>query len=652
MIYKILEQIHFMEVGFGEASYKMGNGGVFKYKEKIVWREKLQNISSIKEENGVVIKAMVKDIKLELLLRYENKKLTVEFTNGNPRINRVWLRIPSNNEEKIYGCGESFTHFNLKGNKVRIWVAEHQNLNRMIKKFLGRKILRRGDNHIGNFEKYDSYYVQPTFVSSQKYFLHVDTNCYCEFDFRKDDYTTLMIREIPKAIVIGEGDTFEELLQNLSSVLGRQPKMPEWIYNGTILGVQGGKDVLLQKINSAKNAGVKISGVWCQDWEGVRITAFGKQLMWNWEYDNNLYPNLEETIKELEKENIKFLGYINPFLAVEGDLYKEASEAGYVVKNTKGENYMVTITTFPAAMVDLTNPAAVEWIKNIIKNNMIKVGLKGWMADFGEYMPTDAVVYSGEKGDEIHNSWPALWAKINREAIEEENMLGEIFFFTRAGYTDTIRYSTMMWNGDQHVNFSYDDGLASVIPATLSLGMSGYGLVHSDIGGYTTMLDMKRSKDLFIRWTELCAFSPLMRGHEGNRPDDNIQFDADKDSLYYYSKMSNVYSSLSPYIKALVEENALKGIPVMRPLFMYYDEDRAFDEKYQYLLGRDMLVAPVIDKNENSKMVYLPDDNWIHLWSGKEYKGGSYNISAPYGEPPVFYRKDSKFKDLFNSLRE
>ena len=122
-------------------------------------------------------------------------------------------------------------------------------------------------------------------------------------------------------------------------------------------------------------------------------------------------------MKEWKEKGVRFLGYINPFMAIEKELYAYASKQGYCVKDREGKDYLVTITTFPAAMIDFTNPAAYEWYKNLIKENMIGIGMGGWMADFGEYLPVDAVLYSGEDPQLIHNRWPAIWAKLNREAI-------------------------------------------------------------------------------------------------------------------------------------------------------------------------------------------------------------------------------------------
>ncbi len=338
-----------------------------------------------------------------------------------------------------------------------------------------------------------------------------------------------------------------------------------------------------------------------------------------------------------------------PFLAIEKDLYKEASEKGYCVKDKAGKDYLVKITTFPAAMLDFTNPDACEWIKGIIKKNMIDLGMGGWMADFGEYLPMDCVLSNGESPEDWHNSWPAVWARLNREAIEECGVQDDVFFFTRAGYTGTVSQSAMMWTGDQHVDWSVDDGLPSVIPATLSLAMSGFGLTHSDVGGYTTIMSMTRSKELLMRWEEMNAFSPLFRSHEGNQPSRNVQFDADEELLAQLSRTSRMHAALKPYLKKLVKENAEKAVPVMRPLFYHYEEDEAYTEKTEYLLGRDVLVAPIIKEGAASRSVYLPEDNWVHIFSGRQYFGGVQDVDAPMGMPPVFVRKNSPDYELLMS---
>ncbi len=629
-----------IQVGNGENTYSMSHGS-FKIKEALSEKKfvKLTNIAN--SDESALISTNFGDIQLDI---EQGRRIRVTFS-GFADFNRLWITLPSEKEECLYGSGEVFSEFNLKGKHANVWVAEHINALQIGKKLIKQVVGIKNTTRKQAFKKYETYYAQPTFISSKKYFFHSLTTARAEFDFTKDNETVIKTDQIA-GFYIGFGESFEDLMNNLSCVLGRQPELPDWVFDGHILGIQGGTDTLLSKIKTAQDAGIPVNGAWIQDWEGRRVTAVGKQLCWNWEWDSELYPALDEKIKELGEKGIKVLGYINPFLAVEKPLYKEASEKGYTVKNKEGKDYYVTITTFPAAMIDLTNPDAWEWIKGVIKKNMIEFGLGGWMADFGEYLPTDCVLYSGEDPELVHNTWPARWAQVNREAVEEAGKLGEIMFFTRAGYSATPKYSTMMWCGDNHTDFSIDFGLPSVIPAMLSLTCCGFGLSHSDVGGYTSFFNLKRSEELYMRWCEMNAFTPVMRGHEGLNPDLNAQHDASEKVLSHNAKYAQLHAKLKPYIKAAVKKNAEDGLAVIRPLFFHYDEKEAYEEAYEYLLGRDILVAPVLKQGAVTREVYLPEDEWVHLWSGKEYRGGHHLVSAPIGEIPVFIRKGAEVLEL------
>ena len=641
-------------VGCGDASYAMSHGR-FRFKENVKTKYACYLTDAVVSATGaeLLFNAKENDIAVKVIFSVCGDRLDVHFDTSACRepLNRMWLRLPASADEHVYGGGEVFSEFDLRGQKLRVWVAEHTNPAAISRKILRESLTGKQPRHKDAFGSYETYYAQPTFISGRKYFFHSDATAYCAFDFKHKTFHELEIRQIAD-LHVGFADSFYGLSALLADLLGRQPALPDWVYDGSILGIQGGTDIVEQKIAATEHYHTKVAGVWCQDWEGRRITAFGKQLMWNWQWDAQLYPGLDREIEKLHAKGIKFLDYINPFLAVEKEMYQYASAHGYCVKDKHGRDYLVKITTFPAAMVDLTNPDAWEWLKGVIKTNMIDFGLDGWMADFGEYLPTDSVLFSGEDPEIVHCTWPARWAKLNREAVEEAGKLGEIMFFTRAGHTDTVKYSTMMWNGDQHTDWSYDCGLPSVIPASLSLAVCGFGLSHSDIGGYITFPPMQRSPELFIRWSELSAFTPVMRSHEGNKPDENAQFDATETVLTVHAKMSRVHFALKPYIKAMVQKNTDAGIPVMRPLFFAYDEEPAYTESTEYLFGDDLLVAPVLEEGVSARTVYLPADRWVNIWDQKEYAGGTFTIKAPLGQPPVFYKKDSPYAQLFAVLKE
>lgn len=644
------EKFPLFYVGVGENTYEMSHGN-FNIQKFYGCKVPLKKFNVLENNEGTFkIRFYNEELFLDCLFELSDEHIKINLLDHSEGLNRLWINIPADVNEEIYGCGEQYSYLNLRGKRVPLWVSEQgvgRNKRDLITHFANYKDDAGGD-------WYTTYFPQPTFVSSKNYYCIVYDYSYMEFDFTHKDFHQLEIHNIPSAISFGIGKTLLESVKLLTKEIGTPTMLPDWVYDGVIVGLQGGTEVVIPKIENALNKGLKIAGMWIQDWEGKRVTAFGKQLMWNWVYDNNMYPYLPKTIEELKGKGIRTLGYINPFLALEGSLYKEASEKGLLVRKPDGSEYHVVVTTFPAAVLDLTNPKTREWIKNVIKSNMIGIGLSGWMADFGEYLPTDAVLYDGAPAELYHNRYPVEWAKINRQAVEEAGKIGEIVFFMRAGNLGSGKYSTLFWHGDQMVNWSKDDGLPSVIVAAQSMSMSGLSLTHSDIGGYTTLAKnvpeivwTKRTKELFMRWAEQATFTPVMRTHEGNWPDENWQFDSDEETLLHFARMSKVHSILKPYIKTLVEEYVSNYKPIFMPLKMLYPIENSEKYKYEYLFGEDMLIAPVIEPNATEWEVHLPPDNWVHLWSGEEYTGGTYKISAPIGYPPVFYKTTSKFKDIF-----
>lgn len=648
--YRMLANME-LAIGNGFNRFIM-NRGSFTYNRIYTWRRTLKRVGYEPRMDGftlVYIDPRTKKF-YSLDVKEEKSVFRISMRPCSPEINRFWISLPSDSKEHFYGTGETYSTFDLKGVKARIFVAEHQNTNRISRKIVRERVRGTNPDKILRFSQYESYYVQPTVVSSKKYCIHADSVRYMSFNFRHAPRTIMQFQERPSFSLM-YGNSYEALSKLLNKELGSYGSLPDWIYDGSILAIQEGSDAVDTRLQKALDTGIKVNGVWSQDWCGCRRTGFGYQVMWNWEADETLYPNLKEKIQEWNAKGVHFLGYINPFMAIEKPLYQYASKHGYCVKDKKGKDYLVTITTFPAAMIDFTNPEAYEWYKGLIKNNMIGIGMSGWMADFGEYLPTDCVLYSGQNPEDMHNQWPAIWARLNKEAIEETNTKDKVFCFMRAGYTGSIKDCGMMWTGDQHVDWSMDDGLPSVIPAMLSLGMSGQTISHSDAGGYTTIMHMTRSKELLMRWIEMNAFSPLLRLHEGNQPSRNVQFDGDDEILKHLAKMTEIHIALKPYLKKL-EEEAVNGIPMVRPLLYYYE---GFDRtKDKYLLGRDLLVVPILKAGSLKRDVTFPNETWVDLYTGKEYSSGTYSIKAGIGHIPVFYRKHAEMldKEIIETIRE
>jgi alpha-glucosidase len=371
-------------------------------------------------------------------------------------------------------------------------------------------------------------------------------------------------------------------------------------------------------------------------------------------------------VADLAQEGIAVGVYINPFLIDKlpdrGDkqrhLFLEAEKQGFLVKNKDLEPYFITNTNFSHGLVDLSNSDARQWFKSIIKDEVLGSGAKFWMADFGEAAPFDGTFASKESGLSYHNQYPVDWVKVNREAIDEAGLAGEAWFFNRAGFLKTPQHSTGMWLGDQNTTWNENDGMPSALKGIVSAGFSGFSLNHSDIGGYTSIaffhpiveflgMGFRRSSELLFRWMEMNAFTPIFRTHEGNQPDKNAQFYTDEETRTTFSYWAKIYATLADYRQQLQKEATTKGYPLVRHLILHYPDDpNVCRLETQFLLGSEFLIAPVMQSRKNSIQVYFPTGEWVHFWSGKIYglphQGTYQQVSAPLGQPAVFYCRGSE----------
>jgi len=570
----------------------------------------------------------------------------LRFKSSDEEYNRFWIRFEADDDERVYGLGEQMSYFNLRGRDFPILTSEPG---------VGRDktsyttFLADAKDKAGG-DYYNTNYPEPSFISSKNYWCHVDTTAYGVMNFKQKTFHELGFFEVPRRIILNKQDSLIETVKSFSNFVGSLPSQPEWVHDGVILGLQGGSDLVDSYVQRALKAGVKVSGVWAQDWQGIYNTSFGQRLYWNWEWNEERYPNLPKIIKDYEKKGIKYLGYINPNVVKGGSQYIEGKAKGYLALTKEGQVYDVDYGEFDCGIVDLTNPAAFEWFKEIIQVNMIDFGLKGWMADFAEYLPMDCVLYNGIDAKIMHNYWPVLWARCNYKAVEERGMLGEILYFMRAGAHGIQNYCVSLWAGDQLVEWSRHDGMPTVISGALSSGMMGNPYHHSDIGGYTSLHGCRRSKELFERWLELGTFSSLMRTHEGNRPKENFQFYEDSDTLDLMRRYTEIRLALKPYFRAVDIEGSVhgSGLPMQRPLVLYNEDDpETYSMQHEFLVGEDLLVAPVMEQGETELVVYLPEGKWIHMWTQEVYKKGYYKIDAPIGYIPAFYKDESKYKEVF-----
>jgi len=275
------------------------------------------------------------------------------------------------------------------------------------------------------------------------------------------------------------------------------------------------------------------------------------------------------------------------------------------------------------------------------------------MSDFGEYIPYDARLWSGESAAEVHNAFPGLWAQTCREAQREAGRDGDVVFWSRSASPTSPRWATSFWAGDQLTVWDAYDGLASALRGMLSGGLSGMSVTHADLGGYTMIddpgLKVLRSKELLFRWMEMGAFSDsIFRSHPGNLPNRSAQVYSDDESLLVLSRTARMHAALWPYRKQLLQRAAARGTPPLRYTFYEYPADPvAWNLSAQFLLGPELLVAPVLHPNVSTVRLYLPRGRWMHLWTERvieaEARSGNGSGSwidahAPLGRPAAYFR--------------
>lgn len=652
--------IGFLAVAETDYTFEESRGS-FTLKDKIFDKTHahlLQNIELIGSQLKVSskLKSNTNSVLVNLFFKpISERELGFEIKVGDENYNRVFLQYASNAEERFYGFGEQYSHFNHKGNFVPILVNE-QGIGRgditdpIINLVLGNST---GDD-------YTSYKVTPQYITSQLRSLFIENYEFSSFNLMENNRVELTVfsSEIMGRILYGKNPI--ELIETYTAFCGRMSELPDWIMEGAILGVQGGTQKVYKVWNDLKSQNTPVAAFWLQDWEGQRTTVIGKQLWWNWELDNDRYPGWDRMRDSMLKEDVRLMGYINPFIVqVFGEKenyrrnqFKEANDNNFLVTNRNNRPYMVQNTSFSSGILDISNPDCEEWLKDIIKDELLGRGMYGWMADFAEALPFDGNIQFPEGPKVYHNKYPEEWVRINREAIQEVGLDGEIIFFSRAAYRGSPKYCTLFWEGDQITDWGQNDGIKSAITGLMSGGMSGFSLNHSDIGGYLSInypipfiTKITRTFELARRWAEMNAFSVVYRTHEGADPDNNFQVYQDEQSIAHFAKWAKVFKALAFYRKELVREASINGLPVVRHPFIHFHEDvNVYDiRNEQFMFGSELMVAPVLNPGVNSLNVYLPQGVWIDLWTLAEYNstGQSYTISNLQDKPAVFYPKGS-----------
>ncbi|MDN5893136.1 MAG: alpha-glucosidase [Nocardioides sp.] len=573
---------------------------------------------------------------------------------GDDSVDAVGLVSGRTRHAGVHGFGEQFTDFDLDGRLLPIVVRE-QGVGRGTQPLT---FLADLTNHGAGGTEDMTYAAWSSFVTEDLRGVRldpdlVDSHAFAVADTRDPARVGLELWSPHLRAELTSGADPVGLLAAQNRQIGEdtRPTLAPWTQRGSIVGLQGGTDMVRREVAELKEAGAEISGVWLQDWTGQRTTSFGDRLWWTWQLDEERYPGWKGLVADLAAQGIRTTTYVNPFLTDAGskdgprirNLREEAKAAGFLVEDADGAPYELDQGGFDASLVDLTDPAARRWFAQVIADEVLADGVSGFMADFGEGLPFDAVLAEGDPAF-AHNRWPQLWAKTVRKACRLAGKPDCVTWF-RSGSLGMGRDAPLFWNGDQLVDFGSEDGLASALLGTLSAGVSGWPLVHSDIGGYTSidakLRDYTRAPDLLQRWAEYAAFGAVMRTHEGNRPAVNAQVYDSPKSEQAFARMTRIFAALAPYRRSVLAEATRTGVPAIRHGWLVVPGTRAAEVDTQFFLGNSILVAPVFEADATTVEITFPPGNWVHVLTGEEYDGDrTTTVDAPLGTPAAFIRKD------------
>ena len=490
-------------------------------------------------------------------------------------------------DEKIFGCGESFTRLDKRGQKVVLCVRDA----------MGAQSQRM-------------YKPIPVFLSSRGYGMFVHTSTPTTFDFGQDfDQSNVIYTgddELDLFIFLG---TPKQVLEEYTAVTGRSPVPPVWSFGLWMSRITYNSEEQVRDV-AAKLREHKIPA------DVIHLDTGWFETDWqcDFKFDKTRFPDPAKMISDLAKQGYRISMWQLPYFTSKNALFPDAAEKGYFVKNQGGQR------PFEDGIIDMSNPAAQDWYRGLL-SGLLKLNVGAIKVDFGEDAPLEGVYASGRTGWYEHNLYPLRYNKLVSDLTNETS--GERIIWARSAWAGSQRYP-LHWGGDAE---NTDSAMAATLRAGLSFGLSGFTYWSHDAGGFVG----KAPRDLYRRWLPFSALSSHTRCH-GAPPREPWEYD--EEFTDDFRRTIEMRYQLLPYIYAEARHSSDHGYPMMRPLFFEFHTDpTSWLVEDQYMLGSKLLVAPLFEEGD-SRNVYLPPGDWIDFQSGQTYLGGKWHTIAA-GPVPI-----------------
>ncbi len=551
--------------------------------------------------------------------------LEVEAREFKPIIGgdyQLTMRFESNPEEKLYGMGQYQQKFlNVKGAELEL---AHRNSQASV----------------------------PFALSSLGYGFLWNNPAIGRVSFNKN-ITTWEVQSTKKLDYwITAGDTPAEIEEAYADATGKVPMMPEYGLGFWQCKLRyQTQEELLEVAREYKRRGIPV--------DVIVVDFFHWPKQGDWRFDETYWPDPDAMIAELKEMGIELMVSIWPMVDYKSENFEEMKAKGLLTRVEKGVR-IDNVYMGNTIQYDPTNPEAREYVWGKAKKNYYDKGVKIFWLDEAEpeYSVYDFENYRYHLGPnvQIGNVYPVMYAQTFFEGMRAQGQ-ENIVNLLRCAWAGSQKYGALVWSGDIHSTFH---SLQNQFAAGLNMGIAGIPWWTTDIGGFfgANIYD-KEFHEVLVRWFEYGTFCPVMRLH-GNRMPYQPQFGTTggaecvsgaPNEIWSYGeevyeickKYIEIREGMRPYVRSLMEAAHEKGSPVMRPLFYDFPEDKVcWDNETEYMFGPDVLVAPVMEKGQTEKEVYLPAGaKWTNVWTKESFEGGqTVTVETPIEQIPLFTRND------------